>query len=235
MEREKGELIYGSKSHLRRGSAVLHTEIVYQFQKKLYQLQSKYLYIYWSVGTFIKTELCHSSVFYSVSIFLEIKWCETFSPSDPSHKTQGYIKGKMLERCCLKGIKKVIARGKQEIPNIFKFFLCCFAKRHLRLGLKACCFYTKTSSLPSREQKPVSSTEIQLLVPNYCLGPGVFFSQFSDQKCHLGTSFPFETCLKTILTLFPESLLGKISQETVGVLTMWFLMLSEKYMMYVAL
>jgi len=74
MEREKGELIYGSKSHLRRGSAVLHTEIVYQFQKKLYQLQSKYLYIYWSVGTFIKTELCHSSVFYSVSIFLEIKW-----------------------------------------------------------------------------------------------------------------------------------------------------------------
>lgn len=46
MEREKGELIYGSKSHLRRGSDVLHTEIVYQFQKKLYQLQSKYLYIY---------------------------------------------------------------------------------------------------------------------------------------------------------------------------------------------
>lgn len=160
MEREKGELINGSKNQLRRGSAVLHIETAYQFQKKLYQLQSKYLYIYWSVWTFIKAEVCHNSVFYSVSILLETKWCETFSPSDLSHKPQGYAKGKMLERCCLKGIKKAIASGKQELPNIFKFFLCCFAKRHLRLGLKACCFHTKTS-LPTGEQKHVSSTEIQ--------------------------------------------------------------------------
>lgn len=137
MEKEKGEIIYVSKESLVDGHCCSAHWCYPSVPEDILALQSKCLYTYWNAWIFIKTELSQFSFlpYQYIPAMKAISDTQSFWPLlQPVLLGQGA----MLERWCLEGTKKAIARGNPWCTSKFSLMLCLY-KMNLNQGLKTCC------------------------------------------------------------------------------------------------